>query len=117
MFSKILSMIAILEIMGGTILSIFCVLGMRIKDIWKLDSLAQMGKNGERALTQQLYARCGIAYIIIGSLLQIVLIFVNKISCILFWTLVIMVLVLPTIASLVFKKNYDSELTKHENRK
>ena len=117
MFINILSAIAILEIMFGTILSILCVLGMKIKDIWKLDTLAGIGKNGENALTQQLYARCGITYIIIGSLLQIYLIFMDNISCMWFLALTIIVLIVPAIVSAIFKKKYDYEVEKRKKRK
>lgn len=112
MYTKLLSVIAIIEIMWGTIFSVLCVLKMTLKDIARSSSLGAIGDGWKTNLTQRHYARCGILYIVFGSLLQIYIVFVENITRVSFGITVVIVVIIPSVFAVWSTRRYLDQLKK-----
>ena len=112
MYTKLLSVIAIIEIMWGTIFSVLCVLKMTLKDIARSSSLGGIGDGWKTNLTQRHYARCGILYIVFGSLLQIYMVFAGDITRVSFWIATVIVVIIPTVFAVWSTRRYLDQLKK-----
>ena len=108
MFYKVLSALAIAEIAWGTVLSVLCILGMSLTDIMKTSTHGGLSNRWIETLQQRHYARCGISFIVFGSLLQIFLVFVNEINSNVFWIILAIVLVIPIIVCVLSTIDYIS---------
>ena len=112
MYTKLLSVIAIIEIMWGTIFSVLCVLKMTLKDIARSSSLGGIGDGWKTNLTQRHYARCGILYIVFGSLLQIYMVFAGDITRVSFWIATVIVVIMPSVFAVWSTRRYLDQLKK-----
>ena len=112
MYTKLLSVIAIIEIMWGTIFSVLCVLKMTLKDIARSSSLGGLGDGWKTNLTQRHYARCGILYIVFGSLLQIYMVFAGDITRVSFWIATVIVVIIPSVFAVWSTRRYLDQLKK-----
>lgn len=112
MYTKLLSVIAIIEIMWGTIFSVLCVLKMTLKDIARSSSLGGIGDGWKTNLTQRHYARCGILYIVFGSLLQIYMLFAGDITRVSFWIATVIVVIIPSVFAVWSTRRYLDQLKK-----
>ena len=110
MYTKLLSVIAIIEIMWGTIFSVLCVLKMTLKDIARSSSLGGIGDGWKTNLTQRHYARCGILYIVFGSLLQIYMVFAGDITRVSFWIATAIVVIIPSVFAVWSTRRYLNQL-------
>ena len=112
MYTKLLSVIAIIEIMWGTIFSVLCVLKMTLKDIARSSSLGGIGDGWKTNLTQRHYARYGILYIVFGSLLQIYMVFAGDITRVSFWIATVIVVIIPSVFAVWSTRRYLDQLKK-----
>ena len=112
MYTNLLSVIAIIEIMWGTIFSVLCVLKMTLKDIARSSSLGGIGDGWKTNLTQRHYARCGILYIVFGSLLQIYMVFAGDITRVSFWIATVIVVIIPSVFAVWSTRRYLDQLKK-----
>lgn len=110
MYTKLLSVIAIIEIMWGTIFSVLCVLKMTLKDIARSSSLGGIGDGWKTNLTQRHYARCGILHIVFGSLLQIYMVFAGDITRVSFWIATAIVVIIPSAFAVWSTRRYLNQL-------
>ncbi len=110
MYTKLLSVIAIIEIMWGTIFSVLCVLKMTLKDIARSSSLGGIGDGWKTNLAQRHYARCGILYIVFGSLLQIYMVFAGDITRVSFWIATAIVVIIPSVFAVWSTRRYLNQL-------
>jgi hypothetical protein len=117
MYFKILSVIAIIEIAWGTIFSVLGIIKMSFEDVVATQSCNAFNSMHESNLLQRYYARCGIAYIVAGSLLQIYLTFINPDMRCEFLTLLIAVITIPTAVYIVERDRYNDELIKIREKK
>ena len=117
MYFKLLSALAIIEIAWGTIFSVLGIIKMSFKDVSATQTCAAFDSVDESTLLQRYYARCGIAYIIVGSLLQIYLVFVTPNVIYEFIMLLLFFLIIPTAIFMSEKKLYKLELIKIRNGK
>ncbi len=112
MYTKLLSVIAILEIMWGTIFSVLCVLKMTLKDIMWTSTCGGLGDGWKNSLTQRHYARCGILYIVFGSLLQIYMVITENITLISFVVSFALAVIAPSIFTIWSTIVYSKQLKK-----
>lgn len=110
MYTKLLSAIAIIEIMWGTIFSVLCVLKMTLADIKISGKLGGIGGGQEANLAQRHYARCGILYIVFGSLLQIYMVFAGDITRVSFWIATAIVVIIPSVFAVWSTRRYLNQL-------
>ena len=107
MHNNILSAFSAIEIMVGTIISVLSILKMTLKDVMSSCTWGGIRDAWIVALTQRHYARCGIITIIVGTVVQIISIFVTiKLAALLI--IVIIGIIIPVTASVIltvfFKK-------------
>ena len=117
MYIKLLSVIAIIEIAGGTIFSVLGIIKMSFKDVVATQTCIAFDTVDESNLLQRYYARCGIAYILVGSLLQILLIFYVPVLLYEFLIILFLSFSIPTIIYLEERNRYKTELVKIRKHK
>lgn len=106
MLNSILASFSTIEIAFGTVLSVLCILRMSIKDVMKTSTYGGISENWMATLRQRHYARCGIAFIVAGSALQVLLQFMLEVKMTWFWILILIAVLIPVIVSFVLTKKY-----------
>lgn len=106
MFYNLLSAFSIAETAFGTVLSVLCVLKLSLRDVMRTSTYNGISETWMTTLQQRHYARCGITFILAGSILQILLLYISEINKILFLALLLAAVLLPVIISCVFTLKY-----------
>lgn len=117
MYIKLLSVMAIIEIAGGTIFSVLGIIKMSFKDVVATQTCIAFDTVDESNLLQRYYARCGIAYILVGSLLQILLIFYIPVLLYEFLIILFLAFSIPTVIYFEERNRYKKELVKIRKHK
>lgn len=115
MYFKILSVIAIIEIAWGTIFSVLGIIKMSFKDVVATQSCDAFNSVHESNLLQRYYARCGMAYILAGSILQIYLVCYIPSKLAGFLLVMSLGIAIPTVLYVREKRQYDKELIELRN--
>lgn len=80
MYNDILSALACLFNLYGTIFAVLCIIKMSFKDVMRTNTVEYLIHSDETVLEQRYNARTGIGIIFIGAILQLVCIFYKNIS-------------------------------------
>ena len=88
------------------------IVHMTLKDIARSSSLGGIGDGWKTNLTQRHYARCGILYIVFGSLLQIYMVFAGDITRVSFWIATVIVVIIPSVFAVWSTRRYLDQLKK-----
>lgn len=117
MYFKILSVIAIIEIAWGTIFSVLSIIKMSFKDVIASQSCNAFNSVHKSNLLQRYYVRCGMVYILAGSILQIYLVCYIPSKLAEFLLVMLLGVTIPIVLSVKEKRRYDNELIELQKSK
>lgn len=106
MIIELLTVLGIIEVAFGTILSVLGILRMSLSDVLKTSTYKGISDTWKSTLQQRYYARCGIIFIVAGSILQIVLVFAGRIKVCFLWIILGLVFIVPVIVSCILTVEY-----------